>query len=61
MGRKWVMAALHHQAVDPIPWVPLFDAAVMDGSENGVPENLMEALHLLGCDALARHGPKSLA
>jgi hypothetical protein len=54
-GRERVLAALRHEPVDRIPWVPLFDHYVMGGFGPDVPDDMIEALHYLDCDILARH------
>ena len=56
-GRQRVMAALRHEPVDRIPWVPLFDHYVMAGFGDDVPKDMNEALRFLDCDVLARHVP----
>jgi hypothetical protein len=56
-GRERVMAALRHEPVDRLPWVPLFDHYVMAGFGDDVPQDMIEAMHFLDCDILARHVP----
>jgi hypothetical protein len=56
-GRQRLLAALHHQPVDRLPWAPLFDAYFTDSLPPDQRMDVLEALRYVGADVLERHVP----
>jgi uroporphyrinogen-III decarboxylase len=53
-GRERVVAALHGQPVDRLPWIPFINPYTMAGLPLSIPQYLPDALEFFGCDIFAR-------
>lgn len=57
-ARERILAALHRQPVDRLPFVPLIDSYTVMDMPAGIPQdNLVVASRMLGCDLMIRHVP----
>jgi len=56
-GQERLLAALHFEPVDRVPWAPLIDRYFTRSLPPDKAMNVVESLHFIGADILERHTP----
>ena len=55
-GRERILAALHYQPVDRLPWSPLIDDYFISSlPEQGMSMEIIQAMRYIGNDIMERH------